>query len=122
MPVAVKQQPHYSLLPDDFAAWLEGQPKCWWFVDGDPLLTGQIDFPCPGDELADVIRRIDKTLLILDNASGSSACGERIDPSRLDELSDRDNRLKERTFLCCWEDADVDWLLIEDTEAAQQPG
>ncbi|TVS10136.1 MAG: hypothetical protein EA424_25895 [Planctomycetaceae bacterium] len=47
-------------------------------------------------------------------AALARACQSR----KLDDIADRDNNLGERTFLCCWEDADVDWLLIEDTEAA----
>ena len=122
MAVTVKSHPHFSISPEEFTTWLENQPNCWWFVDGDPVLTGQVDFPCPSDELADAIRRVGMSLLIIDKTPGSKARGERIAPDKLDNISDRDNRLRERTFLCCWEDADVDWLLIEDTEAAKQAG
>ena len=122
MAVTVKSYPHFSISPEEFTTWLENQPNCWWFVDGDPVLTGRVDFPCPSDELADAIRRVGKSLLIIDKTPGSKAHGERIAPDKLDNISDRDNRLGERTFLCCWEDADLDWLLIEDTEATKQAG
>jgi hypothetical protein len=119
MAVTVKSYPHYSISPEELAMWLETQPDCWWFVDGDPVLTGQVDFPCPSDELAEALRGIGKGLLMIDRTPDSQADGERIAPDELDTLADRDNQLRERTFLCCWEDADVDWLLIEDTEAAK---
>ncbi len=118
MTVTVKGCPHFSISPEEFVNWLESQPGCWWSVDGDPVLTGQVDFPCPSDELADAVRRIGKSLLIVDKDDASEAKGERIPPDKLDDIADRDNNSRERTFLCCWEDADVDWLLIEDTKAA----
>lgn len=118
MAVTVKSQPHFSLPAEEFAEWLESQPNGWWFVDGDPELTVQVDFPCPSDELSTAVRRIGKTLLIRDTTPGSTASGEPIPVDQLDGIANRDNRLKERTFLCCWQDSDVDWLLIEDKEAA----
>jgi hypothetical protein len=120
--VTVKSHPHFTISAEEFAGWLEAQPNSWWFVDGDPVLTGEIDFPCPSDELAEAMRSVGKKILILDKTPGSHAQGTRVIPEKLNDLADRDNRLGERTFLCCWEDSDVDWLLCEDTVAAAQAG
>ena len=38
------------------AKWLDANQNEWWRVDGEPGLIGRIDFPCPGDELAEVMR------------------------------------------------------------------
>ena len=39
--------PYYEVPSSELAAWLEQQGKDrWWNVDGDPLLTGEMPFPC----------------------------------------------------------------------------
>jgi hypothetical protein len=112
--MSVKESPHYTLPAETLAAWIENQPDKWWFVDGDPLLTSVVDFPCPGDELAPMIRKIGKTLLLQDKNRGSAANGEPVEGNRLDELSDTNNRRHQKILLLSWIDSDTDWLLMED--------
>ena len=112
--MSVKEKPHYTLPAATLAQWIESQRDKWWFVDGDPLLTSIVDFPCPGDELAPAIRRIGKNLLLRDTRSDSRAKGEIVEANKLDEISDRNNKRRKRMFLLSWVDSDVDWLLIED--------
>ena len=77
-------------------------------------LTGTVDFPCPGDELAPACRKIGKDLLLYDKTPGSTAGGGIVEADRLDELADTNNRRHRKTFLLNWADSDEDWLLIED--------
>lgn len=116
----LREYPHYSITAAELAAWLDSQPDCWWLVDGDPVLTGRMDFPCPSDELSDAIRKIGKPVLVLDEQRDSQAKGERIGPERFAALANRDNRLNERTFLCAWEGSELSWVLSEDTEVQEQ--
>jgi hypothetical protein len=112
--MAVKEKPHYTLSAENLADWLEAQPDKWWSVDGDPLLTSVVDFPCPSDELAPVIRRVGTNLLIQDKNSESSAHGEVIAKEKLDILADTANRRHRRIFHLSWANSDLDWLLLED--------
>jgi len=112
--MGVKDKPHYTLRAATLAKWIESQPDKWWFVDGDPLLTSILDFPCPSDELAPAIRKIGKDLLLQDKHVDSSAHGEVVEGDQLDELSDTNNKRRQKTFRLSWMDSDEDWLLIED--------
>jgi hypothetical protein len=112
--VNVKDKPHYRIPAAALAQWFEGQPDRWWFVDGDPLLTSILDFPCPSDELAPAIRKVGKLLLLQDKNPCSTAHGEEITGDRLDSLSDTNNRHRQKTWRLSWESSGIDWLLIED--------
>ena len=116
---SIKDRPHVSITTDELANWLASQPECWWFVDGDPVLIHMLYTPAAGDELADELRKLKKRIFIFDKTDGSTARGEPITKDRLEQLADRDNNRKERVFLCCWEDSDLQWLLAEDTEEAR---
>jgi hypothetical protein len=49
----IRGGPHYEVPSVELASWLEGLgPDRWWNVDGDPLLTGRLRFPCPAAGLA----------------------------------------------------------------------
>lgn len=112
--MSVKERPHYTVPAKVLAQWIEDQPDRWWFVDGDPLLTSVLDFPCPSDELAPAIRKIGKAILLQDMNAVSSARGEEIGSENLDEFADTNNRQRQRTWLLSWQGSDIDWLLIED--------
>ncbi len=112
--MTVKEAPHYTLSAAALAGWIESQPDNWWFVDGDPLLTSILDFPCPSDELGPAIRKVGKDLLLRDKNPASNAHGETITGDRLDELADIGNWRREKTLLLSWAGSDIDWLLIED--------
>ena len=85
-------------------------------MDGDPLLTERLAFPCPGDEFADAVRRFNRPLLILDPRKRQTAKGQVIGQAELDSVADllgnnvqykgempswADNRI----FYCCWKGA-----------------
>jgi hypothetical protein len=112
--MSLKEKSHFTLRAAALADWIDSQPDCWWLVDGDPRLMGDVNFPCPSDELAPAIRRIGKDLLLYDKTPGSRAHGESIDTARLDQFADVSKRRRRRTFLLSWADSDIEWLLIED--------
>lgn len=101
----------------ELARWLDAQPETWWTVDGDPLLTAEVDLPCPTQELSAALRRHAKSLLVL--APGSARHGESITGDQLDSFSQRDHRHNERSFLLRWEDEDQPWLLSEDAASSK---
>ena len=112
--MSTKVGPYYTLPSATLAEWIERQPDKWWSVDGDPLLTSIVDFPCPSDELAPTIRREGKNLRLHDRNAASLAHGETIDADKIDGLADTSNRLHRKILRLSWSDSDVDWLLIED--------
>ncbi len=115
----IRDLPHFRLRASDLAAWLEAQgEESWWSVDGDPVLTQRLDFPCPSDELAEELRRFDRQLLLLDSRAQPCARGEVLASSGLDEVAYSDDG--NRAFQFCWADGpDVDWILFEDTETGR---
>jgi hypothetical protein len=130
----IRSGPHYELPADELAAWLEAQGNDrWWSVDGDPLLTGQLDFPCPADELAAELRQIGLPLLVQARKEDTGAKGQRIDRDKLDaivgKITDNLHLIREgqlpawssdRLLYLCWKGSTNDWLLCEDSEAAKQ--
>ena len=112
--MSVRNLPHYTLPAATLADWIERQPDQWWSVDGDPRLMGDVDFPCPSDELAPAIRKIGKDLLLYDPTPGSTAHGEAVASDRLANLADTDNWQHRKMYLCSWADSEIDWLLVED--------
>jgi hypothetical protein len=114
--MSIRDRPHYVLKPAELAKWLDRHTENWWWVDGDPLLTGVVDFPCPSGELTEVLRRSKRELFlypVVPIPSGSEPTGQTIKWQSLDELADRDNADKARTFLLSWSDRDDEWLLTE---------
>jgi hypothetical protein len=62
--MSIQSEPHFEVSSSEMATWIEKQGTAvWWNVDGDPLLTDRVAFPCPGDEFAEVLRRVDQRLL-----------------------------------------------------------
>jgi hypothetical protein len=112
----VLERPHFVIKPTDLAQWLDHEPETWWIVDGDPRLMGAVDLPCPGDELADVVRTYHKDLFVypvgpaLDELKPA---GQAIEWERLDALLDRDNPEGRRTLYLSWSDHQDWWLLVE---------
>ncbi|MGL4553478.1 MAG: hypothetical protein ACRC33_20115 [Gemmataceae bacterium] len=128
----VRFSPHYEVSSKTLAQWLEDRgPDRWWGVDGDALLTSQISLPCPADELAQELRKIDQPLLVRARQGDAAAKGQPVEPSVLDTLVapygtllGRPGSPAEDQFLTlCWKRAWHDWLLIEDRQltAAMAP-
>ena len=130
--MSLRDEPHFTIASTELADWLEGQgTDRWWNVDGDPLLTGRLSFPCPADELAEELRRLNQTLLIQDRRKPPLGQGERITAGDLDALVTRlgDNLetngprsawARNRLFYLCWQDRADEWLLVEDEETTER--
>jgi len=112
--------PYFTISADELANWLDEQPNAWWTVDGDPVLTSCVDFPCPTDELSAELRRIGKSLRMFDPRTGATAHGDAVVIELLNEMADTDNNSGAKTFLLSWEGEDIQWLLVEDLDAAKE--
>lgn len=104
--------PHYLVQADRLASWIEDQgEEIWWSVEGDPLLNSRVMFPCPPDELAQQLRKINRPLLVSDpNGAGH---GEEVVPDDLPRLLEREE-LGVPVLYLSWQGDSNDWLLIED--------
>jgi len=131
--MSIKDEPHFELQSDELASWIEKQgADRWWNVDGDPLLTGRITFPCPGDELAAELKRIHRPLLVQDKQKRPEAKGQEIKVDGVDGVVDRmennvhvtgDKKptwLKDRLLYLCWKGSGIEWLLVEDEETTEK--
>lgn len=128
--MSILSEPHFETSSAELATWIEKQgPAVWWNVDGDPILTDRLEFPCPGDELAEALRQLDRSLLIQDPKRREEARGQTVGAAELDSLADRLGRnvghsgekpswADDRIFYCCWKDANDEWLLVEDRETS----
>ena len=126
--MSLRNEPPFTLPSEALADWLERQgADRWWSVDGDPLLTGRLSFPCPADELACELRRIHRTLRVHDLRDPPVGHGELNAPAVLDALvtrlggnGDADGRTEagenDRLLVLSWDDRGDVWLLVEDEE------
>jgi hypothetical protein len=129
--MSIRDEPHYELPAAELAAWIEQQgADQWWTVDGDWVLPGRMAFPCPGDELAAELRRINRPLLIADNDKNPAAQGQPITRAKLDALACRFGRptpagarrppwADDGVFLLRWKDRQEEWLLVDDEFATE---
>ena len=124
--------PHYEISSSELAIWLEKEAAgSWWNVDGDPLLTGRLSFPCPADELANELQAIGRPLLIQAIRGDADAEGQSL---KADQVSRTVSRFQsnlhttgrlpdwanDRLFYCCWKGSPHEWLLTEDSVTAKQ--
>jgi hypothetical protein len=130
----IRAGPYYEIPSTQLAAWLERQgPERWWNVDGDPLLTGRLPFPCPADERAAELVKIDRPLLVQAKKEDRGAVGQVIAADKLNDLVERlaenihllgDEPMPpwsgDRVLYLCWKGTTEDWLLTEDSETAEQ--
>jgi hypothetical protein len=120
--MSIKESPHFELPSLELARWLEEQgPDRWWTVDGDPLLGGYIFLPCPGNELAVALRKLDRPLLLADKDEKPEAHGQIVRAEDLDRLADplrhwssEEGEVVDRAFYLSWKGSDIDWMLVED--------
>jgi hypothetical protein len=121
--MSIQDEPHFELPASALANWIERQGvDRWWSVDGEPFLTRLMPFPCPGDELAAELRRIDRPLLVFDKSRNPEARGQVIGEDKLDELVDRlgdDVTTANRLLYLSWKGSDEPWLLVEDRETTE---
>jgi hypothetical protein len=124
--MAIHKVPNYEVSSSELAGWLEQQgADRWWSVDGDYVLGSLVSFPCPGDELAGVLRRLNRPLLLADKDQNPDARGQKIRAEDLDRLVDRlpsAGRVGEkadRALYFSWKGSDNDWLLVEDDATSE---
>ncbi len=129
--MSIQSGPHFELHSAELAAWIEEQGTAvWWNVDGETVLTDRVAFPCPGDELAEELRRLNRLLLIQDPQNRDIADGREVGAAELDSLVDiLGNNVKyegekpvwadDRILYCCWKDTGEEWLLSEDKETSK---
>ena len=128
----IRAGPHYEISSTELAAWLEenGEDR-WWNVDGDPLLTGRLSFPCPADELVAALLKIDRALLVRAKKNDNAAKGQLIGKAKLDQLVERiatEGQLPDhynlqsgdRVVYLCWKGLPREWLLVEDCQTTAQ--
>ncbi len=129
---SIEAGPHYEIPSTELAHWLETEAaNSWWNVDGDPLLTGRIPFPCPTDELVPELHRINRPILVQATKGDTAAKGQRIDAGKLAHLvtqfasnihssGPQPNWVNDRLFYLCWKGSKFEWLLYEDSVTADQ--
>lgn len=130
--MSIREKPHYNLSTTELAAWVEQQgPNTWWSIDGDTYLTSRVSSPCRGDELAAVLRRVNRQLLVSTRDPG--AAGQQITSHDLDRVADRVGNsihqinpglpkpawADDRCFTLCWTGETEDWFLMEDSETTR---
>lgn len=133
--MSIQHGPHYRLHSTDLADWLERQGiDIWWTVDDDPILMTRISLPGPADELAALLGRLNRPLLVEDRREKPAGHGESISVPELDALFLRYGDgvpfkgqppawANERMLSLSWDGSDNDWLLMEDsmeTEASRR--
>jgi hypothetical protein len=117
--LSVAEQPHYVVQPYNLAEWILDQgDEAWWTVDGDPRLMSQLEFPAPPDELSEVIRRVNRPLLVVDPSGKAS--GEELLPEEINRVLEADEYGNRRLQLC-WQGSPDGWLLIEEQPTSEHP-
>ena len=105
------------------ADWLDQEtPNRWWAVDGDPILTGEVSFPCPTDELTAELRRINGTLEVKHHLNGTIPAGWVLDAAHFFSQGNMSEPEEERIFEMRWlKPRETNpWLLIEDTKTMEE--
>jgi len=130
--MSIQHGPHYRIASAALADWLQQQGlDRWWNVDGDPILAGRLSFPCPVDELAAELRRLNRMLIVQGRPEDAAGRGQEITASDLDQLVTRlgDNAqitgapppwTNDRLFFLCWIGQEDEWLLVEDQETTER--
>lgn len=132
--MAIADGPHYEIPSAELAKWVDQfGPNHWWSVDGDPYITGWVGSPCRGDELAAVLRRAARPILVQAPAADSSANGQVIGVDAVGGLAtligdsvyqiDRSQPLPDwaddKCFWMAWKGESCEWLLSEDSDATR---
>jgi len=129
----IRGGPHYELPSTELAEWLEEQGSDrWWNIDGDPLLTGRMTFPCPAALLARELRKINRPLIVQARKGDEEADGRPIGKGDLDRvvtrLSESIHQIRpaplpawaaDRSLYLCWADSRFEWILSEDSRMTQ---
>jgi hypothetical protein len=124
--MSVKDLPHFTISAAGLADWLEQQGiDIWWSVDGDPVLTSRISFPCPADELAAELRKLNRPLIVEDHRTPPQGQGQTITATDLDPLvlhfsGHNGTPANDRLLYLRWQGSDTEWILLEDFETTRE--
>ena len=117
--VNVDEQPHYKIEAYNLASWIEDTAAdSWWTSDGDVSLGSTVSFPCPSDELATALRRINRPLLLIDPSESPDADGQEITPNDLARIVGADE-WGNRLLRLCWEGQHSPWEIIEEEPSSE---
>lgn len=126
------QRVSHSISANDLAKWIDqlGADR-WWTVDGDPLLTGRVSFPCSGDELAEEIRTVNLPLVVFEETNEVKVTGP-VDTTNLGQLARpawgigsfaeefAAHRARARMLVLAWQRSPhLEWLLVEVASSAE---
>jgi hypothetical protein len=129
--MAIRDQWHYEIDASELASWIEKQgANTWWAVDGDTYLASRVPTPCRGDELATVLRRSGRPLLV--STCEKNANGQLITCNELDRIANTLGNIysidpsianpewaSDRCFWLSWKGDDAEWLLTYDSAATE---
>jgi hypothetical protein len=134
--MSIATGPHFELAPATLARWLDERgADTWWSADGESFLASRLAFPSPTAAVVELLRGIDRPLLIRDRRGRPDSRGQPIAWEALDDqverLGDSVYRTRpdvpepewasDRFFWLCWKDrpSEADeWMLVEDRETA----
>jgi len=132
--MAITDGPYYEIPSAELAKWVDGfGSEHWWSVDGDRYITGWVGSPCRGDELAAVLRRAARPILVQAPPGETSATGQVIGADAVKHLGapigdsvyqiDRKMPLPtwadDTCFWMAWKGESNEWLLAEDSDATR---
>jgi hypothetical protein len=103
----------------DLAAWLNGNKDQWWTADGESHLMETLNFPCPGDELAEALQQYGEQQLEILRDIAAPANVPEVTASQFEEYANTKNRYEGRNFLLRWQGNDRLWLLTEDVPTSE---
>ena len=90
VPPKIHEQPHYEVSSAELATWVEQQgTNTWWAIGDDRYLSSRLSAQCRGDDLAAVLRRANRTLLVHDPLLRPDARGQTITANDIDSLTTR---------------------------------
>jgi hypothetical protein len=132
-PSKIHEQPHYEVSSAELATWVEQQgANTWWSIGEDRYLSSRLSAECLGDDLAAVLRRTNRTLLVHDPRLRPDARGQTVTARDIDSLTARTDPAifhatgqpvpgwaNDRYLWLCWKGEQNAWTLTEDSEATQ---
>ncbi len=132
--MAITDGPYYEIPSAELAKWVDRfGANHWWMIDGDVYLESRLSSSCRGDELAAVLHRADRPILVQAPKTETGATGQRIGADEIERLGvpigdavyqiDRSQPLPEwaddKCFWMAWKGETDEWLLSEDAHATR---
>lgn len=132
-PVNIAEHPHYEVHSAELAEWVEQQgAEQWWSVGSDRYLGERLGGPCRSDELARVLRRANRSLLVLEPQKSPTAQGQQITAAEIGSLLQKTDTTvfelnkvaiprwaHDRYLWLSWKGESGAWELSEDSDATE---